>query len=76
MEYLQNSCDPFLFEKSKNFDIFEFVHESGEWYGYLNPSLEVNQRILGGPYKGCFHVPRGLWLTAKILEEIKLFAKL
>jgi len=54
----------------------KFVHKSGEWYGYLSPTLEVNQRILGGPYKGCFHVPRGLWMTSKILKDCNQSAKL
>ncbi len=41
----------------------------GEWFGYLNRRGEVTHRFKGGPYKGCFHVPRALWLCRKILKE-------
>ncbi|MCC5926006.1 MAG: AGE family epimerase/isomerase [Bacteroidetes bacterium] len=42
----------------------------GEWFGYLNRRGEVTHRFKGGPYKGCFHVPRALWLVWKKLEEL------
>ena len=32
--------------------------EHGEWFGYLDRAGRVSQRFKGGPYKGCFHVPR------------------
>jgi N-acylglucosamine 2-epimerase len=41
--------------------------EYGEWFGYLNRRGEVTHRFKGGPYKGCFHVPRALWLVWKNL---------
>ena len=41
--------------------------EHGEWFGYLNRRGEVTHRFKGGPYKGCFHVPRALWLVWKTL---------
>jgi len=41
----------------------------GEWFGYLNRRGEVSHRFKGGPYKGCFHVPRALWLCRSILSE-------
>jgi N-acylglucosamine 2-epimerase len=41
--------------------------EHGEWYGYLNRRGVVTHRFKGGPYKGCFHVPRALWLVWKNL---------
>lgn len=41
--------------------------ENGEWFGYLNRRGEVTHRFKGGPYKGCFHVPRALWLVWKSL---------
>jgi N-acylglucosamine 2-epimerase len=34
----------------------------GEWFGYLNRRGEVLLNLKGGKWKGCFHVPRGLWL--------------
>ena len=46
-------------------------HKFGEWYGYLDRYGHVTHRFKGGPYKGCFHVPRALllcWETLKGLE--------
>ena len=40
----------------------------GEWYGYLDQSGLKTHRFKGGPYKGCFHVPRCLFLVAKLLS--------
>jgi len=39
----------------------------GEWYGYLDREGRVSQRFKGGPYKGCFHVPRALFLCERLL---------
>jgi len=36
--------------------------EHGEWYGYLNRRGEVLLPLKGGKWKGCFHVPRALYL--------------
>ena len=44
--------------------------EHGGWFGYLNRRGEINQHFKGGPYKGCFHVPRSLYLCLKWLDEI------
>lgn len=41
--------------------------EHGEWFGYLDRDGNVTHRFKGGPYKGCFHVPRALWLVWKTL---------
>ena len=38
-----------------------------EWYGYLDRQGQVTHRFKGGPYKGCFHVPRALWLCWRLL---------
>ena len=40
-----------------------------EWYGYLNRRGEVLLPLKGGKWKGCFHVPRGLFNCWKMLEE-------
>ena len=63
-------------------DWFEKVHdytwahfkdpEYPEWYGYLNRRGEVLLPLKGGKWKGCFHVPRGLFQCWKILETISL----
>ncbi|TKT87584.1 AGE family epimerase/isomerase [Dyadobacter frigoris] len=41
-----------------------------EWYGYLNRQGEVLLPLKGGKWKGCFHVPRGLYQCWKTLEAI------
>ena len=33
----------------------------GEWYGYLNRAGAPLLNLKGGKWKGCFHVPRGLF---------------
>lgn len=48
--------------------------EHGEWFGYLNRRGEVLLPLKGGKWKGCFHVPRGLfqlWKTMEALVEKK-----
>jgi N-acylglucosamine 2-epimerase len=59
---------------------FERVHEyawerfpdprHGEWFGYLNRRGEVLLPLKGGKWKGCFHVPRGLFRCWKIFEDL------
>lgn len=44
--------------------------EFGEWYGYLNRRGEVLLPLKGGKWKGCFHVPRGMYQVWKALEKI------
>ena len=44
--------------------------EFGEWYGYLNRQGEVLLPLKGGKWKGCFHVPRGLFQCYKVLEKL------
>jgi N-acylglucosamine 2-epimerase len=43
----------------------------GEWWGYLNRQGEVLLPLKGGKWKGCFHVPRGLYQSCKTLEAIE-----
>lgn len=60
---------------------FEMIHdytfkhfpdrEHGGWFGYLDRRGEVSQRFKGGPYKGCFHVPRGLLQCWNILKKLE-----
>ena len=42
----------------------------GEWFGYLNRRGEVLLPLKGGKWKGCFHVPRGLYLCMRELEAL------
>ncbi|XP_049980962.1 N-acylglucosamine 2-epimerase isoform X3 [Alexandromys fortis] len=44
--------------------------EFGEWFGYLNREGKVALNIKGGPFKGCFHVPRCLARCEQILEAL------
>ena len=59
---------------------FEKVHEytwshfkdpkHPEWWGYLNRQGEILLDLKGGKWKGCFHVPRGLYQGWKVMEGI------
>ena len=44
--------------------------ESGEWYGYLNRKGEVLLPLKGGKWKGCFHVPRAMYLCWQQFEQM------
>ena len=44
--------------------------EHPEWFGYLNRRGEVLLPLKGGKWKGCFHVPRGLYQMWQILSEL------
>jgi N-acylglucosamine 2-epimerase len=50
----------------KNFKDAEYP----EWFGYLNRRGEVLLSLKGGKWKGCFHVPRGLYQLWQILETL------
>lgn len=45
--------------------------EYPEWFGYLNRRGEVLLPLKGGKWKGCFHVPRGLYQISTILSRIE-----
>jgi N-acylglucosamine 2-epimerase len=61
-------------------DAFEKIHaytwekfadpDHGEWFGYLNRRGEVLLNLKGGKWKGCFHVPRALYLCWQQMEAI------
>ncbi|KAF3812442.1 hypothetical protein GH733_019578 [Mirounga leonina] len=44
--------------------------EYGEWFGYLNQEGKVALTIKGGPFKGCFHVPRCLAMCEEMLGAL------
>ena len=44
--------------------------EYPEWYGYLTRQGEPLLTLKGGKWKGCFHVPRGLFQIWETLESI------
>lgn len=45
-------------------------NEFPEWFGYLDRRGDVLLPLKGGKWKGCFHVPRGLYQVHKTLEYI------
>ena len=47
----------------------------GEWFGYLDREGRRTHRFKGGPYKGCFHVPRALWLCIQLLDNWPVHAR-
>ena len=49
---------------------FKDQENNGEWFGYCNRKGEISHRFKGGPYKGCFHIPRALWMCVLILDRI------
>ncbi|MFB6457471.1 AGE family epimerase/isomerase [Chitinophaga sp. Hz27] len=60
------------FQKVHNYTWARFPDPSnGEWYGYLNRQGQPLLTLKGGKWKGCFHVPRGLFQCWKTLEEIE-----
>ncbi len=60
------------FEKVHDYTWSHFADpEHGEWFGYLNRRGEVLLPLKGGKWKGCFHVPRGLYQVWKTLEILK-----
>lgn len=48
--------------------------QDGEWFGYLNRRGEVFLHLKGGKWKGCFHVPRALYLCWHQFQDLSLRA--
>jgi N-acylglucosamine 2-epimerase len=82
VETLISLAKGYLLTKSQDcLKWFDIIHEYTwdhfkdkefpEWYGYLNRQGEVLLPLKGGKWKGCFHVPRGLYQCWKTLEKIK-----
>ncbi|XP_068105859.1 N-acylglucosamine 2-epimerase [Hyperolius riggenbachi] len=44
--------------------------DHGEWFGYLSQEGKPQLTIKGGPFKGCFHVPRCLYMCEEILSTL------
>lgn len=44
--------------------------EYGEWFGYLDRRGQVLLNLKGGKWKGCFHVPRALYLCWQQFEAL------
>lgn len=61
------------FEKVHDYTWAHFKDpEYPEWFGYLNRQGEVLLPLKGGKWKGCFHVPRGLYQCWQVLEQCAL----
>ena len=45
--------------------------EFGEWYGYLSRNGEPLLTLKGGKWKGCYHIPRGLYQSWQTLDRIR-----
>lgn len=59
------------FEKLHEYTWANFKDEvNPEWFGYLNRQGDVLLDLKGGKWKGCFHIPRGLYQSWKILETL------
>nr|CAB3265520.1 N-acylglucosamine 2-epimerase-like [Phallusia mammillata] len=58
------------FVKVAEYTFSKFSDKKGEWYGYLNRKGEVSSNFKGGPWKGCFHVPRAMLMCENILLEL------
>lgn len=56
-------------------DAYIFKHfcdpDCGEWYGYCDRQGQVTHTFKGGPYKGCFHVPRSLLMCWQLLQALE-----
>jgi N-acylglucosamine 2-epimerase len=58
------------FNKVHDYTWHHFRDEQyGEWFGYLNRQGEVLLPLKGGKWKGCFHIPRGLFQVWQMLEN-------
>ncbi|WP_374164740.1 AGE family epimerase/isomerase [Arcticibacter sp. MXS-1] len=71
-----NRCKEW-FERLHEYTWKHFRDEQyGEWFGYLNRRGEVLLELKGGKWKGCFHVPRGLYQLWQTLNaEVKVEKK-
>ncbi|KAM9324214.1 N-acylglucosamine 2-epimerase [Gastrophryne carolinensis] len=66
--------DPQLLDRFET--VFDYIftrfldQEHGEWFGYLTREGKVALTIKGGPFKGCFHIPRCLYMCEEILTRL------
>ncbi len=59
------------YQKLHNYTWSHFADpEYGEWFGYLDRQGQVLLNLKGGKWKGCFHVPRSLYLCWQQFEAL------
>ena len=59
------------FEKIHHYTWSKFADDKhDEWFGYLSRQGEILLNLKGGKWKGCFHVPRALYLCWQQLEVL------
>jgi N-acylglucosamine 2-epimerase len=59
------------YQKMHDYTWSHFADAEGEeWFGYLNRQGQVLLNLKGGKWKGCFHVPRALYLCWQQFESI------
>jgi len=59
------------FRKVFKYSFEHFPLPGGEWAGYLDRQGKVKMDFKGGPFKGCFHLPRALMICENILKCLK-----
>ena len=73
-QHTQNPACWEWFEKVHQYTWKRFPDpQHGEWFGYLNRQGEILLNLKGGKWKGCFHVPRGLyqcWTALRKIQEL------
>ena len=63
---------PLSVQLINDWDVWNHFKDSEypEWFGYLNRRGEILLPLKGGKWKGCFHVPRGLYQCWQLLEKL------
>lgn len=58
------------YQKVHDYSWSHFADPGREWFGYLNRAGQVHLQLKGGKWKGCFHVPRALYLCWQQFEQL------
>lgn len=58
------------YQKVHDYSWSHFSDPGREWFGYLNRAGQVHLQLKGGKWKGCFHVPRALFLCWQQFEKL------
>lgn len=58
------------YQKVHDYSWSHFADPGREWFGYLNRAGQVYLQLKGGKWKGCFHVPRALFLCWQQFEKL------